>query len=286
MPVYNAGAYVVEAIESILNQTYKNIEFIIVDDGSTDGSYDIAKSYAEKDKRITLLRNKKNCGVSVTVKKALSSVKSTSTYIARMDADDIAVPKRLEKQVEYLKSHPKTVAVGGQCVLIDSRGFTIGQKTFPTKFEDIYKYIFEFVPVQQPTLMIAAKRLPEDFQFYRDGMNTAEEVELIFKLFMHGKVENLSDTLLLYRVHGKNTSFKNIKETFFLTILSRMRGIFSHGYKPTVKGVFITLAQTVTVLLLPEKVTFFLYRIIKKLDSPTFSPRLKGGLSLKISKAL
>ena len=262
MPVYNAGKYVSLAINSILSQSYRNIEFIIVDDGSTDNSYQIAKEYAKRDKRIKLFRNKKNSGISITAKRAMSH--ATGSFIARMDADDIAIPERLAKQVYYLKNHPKTVAIGGQCLLIDKNGTIIGQKNFPTDFESIYKYIFRFVPLQQPTLMINRNLLPEDFEFYRDGMNTAEEIELIFKLFMYGKVENLDDVLLMYRVHNGNTSFKDIKKTFFLTIISRIQAIFDYGYKPDFVGVMITIIQAIMVLTLSKKMIFYLYTITRK----------------------
>src|SRR3989344_7971206 len=151
MPVYNAGDFLVEAVKSILNQTYKNFEFIIVDDASTDSSYSILKQYARKDKRIKLFNNTKNKGISISVKLAISKAKGE--FIARMDADDISFPQRLEKQVEYLQKHLQTVAIGTQCLLIDKNGEIIGEKKFPQEFKDIYKYIYQFVPVQQPTLM-------------------------------------------------------------------------------------------------------------------------------------
>ena len=263
IPVYNAGKYLIPAINSILNQTYKNLEIIFVDDCSTDDSYKILKQYADHDTRIKLLKNQKQRGVSITVKKAIDM--ATGDYIARMDADDIALPDRISKQVAYLKKNERTVAVGGQCLLIDAKGHIIGKKTFPTQFKHIYKYIFEFVPVQQPTLMIAAHRLPKDFEYYRDGMNTAEEVELFFKLFQYGKVENLSEVVLMYRIHDKNTSFHNIRETFALTLISRINGVYHYGYTPTLRGILITIAQTVIVFLLPTSLTIRLYRAIRAL---------------------
>jgi glycosyltransferase involved in cell wall biosynthesis len=182
MPVYNAGEFLVDAIESILQQTYPNFEFVIVDDASTDDSYRILQSYAKRyPKIIRLYRSRTNDGVSIAVKKAINHAKGS--FLARMDADDISTPDRLSKQVSYLLRHPKTVALGGQCLIIDKDGTFIGKKTFPRQFAQIKKYIFQFVPVQQPTMMIAKDRLPKTFEYYVDGMNTAEEVELFFKLF-------------------------------------------------------------------------------------------------------
>ena len=238
MPVYNAGSYLSHAIESILNQTYQDFEFIIVDDGSTDGSWEILNEYARKNKKIKLFRQSKNYGISVTARKAI--LKTKGNFIARMDADDVALPSRLEKQISYLRTHKKTVAVGGNCILIDRNGDHVGIKTFPAKFNEIYRYIFEFVPLQQPTLMIAKKRLPKNFQYYIDGMNTAEEVELIFKLFLHGKVENLKDYVLLYRLHENNTSLIDVRKTFILTLYARLRAVIKYGYKPSLAGIITT----------------------------------------------
>lgn len=264
MPVYNAGRFVEKAVESILSQTYRNIELIAYDDFSTDDTYFILSKIAKKDKRIKLFRNEKNLGVSNTVKRAIDN--ASGDFLARMDADDIAFPTRLQKQVDFLESNRDVVGIGAQCQVIDEKGKIIGAKSFPTEFKDIYRYIFEFVPLQQPTLMIAVKRLPHDFQFYRDGMNTAEEIELIFKLFQYGKVENLPDTLLKYRIHSTNTSFKNVKKTFFLTLLSRARAVILFGYQPTVRGIFVTIAETILVFLLPKSVLLMLYSRVRHLS--------------------
>lgn len=266
MPVYNAGEFLPEAIKSILLQTYSNFEFIIADDASEDSSWQIIQNFALKYKKIMIYRNPQNLGVSETVKKAISLAKGD--FLCRMDADDITLPQRIEKQVDYLLNHKETVAVGGQCLLIDKNSNIIGEKTFPTGFSDIYKYIYKFVPLQQPTLMIARDGLPKQFKYYRDGMDTAEEVELLFKLFQYGKVENLADTVLMYRLHDKNTSLLDIRKTFLLTLLARIRGVSLYGYKPTLSGVAVTLLQSAVALLLPRKLTLFLYKKLRKMGVP------------------
>lgn len=264
MPVYNAGDFLVQSIESILKQTYKNFEFIIIDDASTDSSYQILKKFKKRDKRIRIFRiAKKNIGVSETVKYAITKAKGD--FIARMDADDVAIKTRISKQVVFLLKNRNTVAVGGQCSIINKNGEVIGEKIFPTKFKEIYSYIFKFVPLQQPTLMIARKRLPKDFEFYHDGLDTAEELELLFKLFQYGKVENLGDIVLLYRLHDKNTSLKDIKKTFLYTLLSRFRAVIKYHYRPTITGIIFTLFQALLVLLLPQTLVFWLYEKMRKL---------------------
>lgn len=281
MPVFNAEKYLREAIESILNQTYKNIEFIIVDDASTDNSWKIIKSYSGKTKVIKTIRNYTNLGISMSVKKAISDAKGD--FIARMDADDISNPKRIEKQVEYLLSKKGVVAVGTQCYIINANGEIIGEKQFPTSFEEIKKYIFEFIPVQQPSIMIAKKRLPSNFEYYKDGLNTAEEVELLFKLFTQGKVENLPETLLKYRLHGTNTSLKDIRKTFILTLISRLKALAVYGYKPTLKGVFITFVQSIAIFIIPQKYLFPLYRFTRNFS---FRKLISGSINIGVEKSL
>lgn len=264
MPVYNAGDFLVESIQSILNQTYTNFEFIIVDDASTDDSWEIMKKFKTQGIRVKIFHLKNNVGVSQTVKFAIEKAKGI--FLARMDADDIAHPKRLEKQINYLLKNKETVAIGTQCKLINKKGVTIGEKVFPTKFEDIYKYIFTFIPVQQPTLMVNRKLLPKDFEFYYDRMDTAEEVELIFKLFKYGKVENLNQKLHRYRIHDQNTSLKNLKKTFLLTLMSRIKAVYKYNYKPTIFGFISTLFQALIVLVLPAKLILRVYWFLKELN--------------------
>lgn len=262
MPVFNAGDFLVESIESILRQSYHKFEFIIVDDASTDNSWKILNKYARKDARIQIYRNQTNHGVSKTMRKALSH--ASTTFVARMDGDDIADSHRLEKQLKHLRKNKATIAVGGQCIVIDEKGRRIGTKTFPLSFEDIKAYIFTFIPVQQPTLMIAMNRLPKHVSLYENGFNTAEEVELLFKLFSYGKVENMADVLLKYRIHSTNTSFANVKQTFLLTLLSRIKAIAYYGYRPTVLGICNTFLQSILILLLPERAIFWLYRNMRR----------------------
>lgn len=269
MPVYNAESYLCDSIDSILTQTFTDFEFIIVDDASTDSSIEILKRYENKDKRIKLIRNEKNLMQGASVTRALNEAQGD--FIARMDADDISDKYRFEKQINFLRNNRKVVAVGSQCRLINKKGKIVGEKTFPTDFESIYKYIFEFCPVQQPTMMFAVKRLPFDFKFYDHGMSPVEDVELLLKLFKYGKVENMNEYLLKYRIHGENSSLRNLRKSFLLTFISRMRGILKHGYVPTPKGLLVTFAQLVIVMTLPQNVSFTLYQFAKDFTFPSLS---------------
>lgn len=271
MPVYNAGKFLAASIQSILDQSYTNFELIAVDDASEDKSWKILQEFTKKYPKIRIFRNKKHLGISNTLRILINKTKGA--YLARMDADDIAFPYRLTKQVEYLKKHKETIALGGQYVLIDKNGSIIGRRRYPEDFESIYKYIYIFNPIQQPTIMIAKYLLPKNFEYFQDGMNTAEEMELTFKLFNYGKVENLSDELVMYRIHDSNSSLINVRKTFALTLIARIKAVLKHNYKPTFVGVLITLIQTFVVFLLPQQISLFIYKKIRNTPLETISEK-------------
>ena len=117
MPVYNLENYIASSIRSILRQTYSNIELIIVDDCSTDNSYEIAQTF--KDERIRLFRNSENRGVVYSRNFAISKAKGE--YIALNDGDDISHPRRIEYQVSYMEQHPDIGVLGTFAFIIDSK---------------------------------------------------------------------------------------------------------------------------------------------------------------------
>jgi len=263
MPVYNAGNFLVDAIESLRMQTYKHWELIAVDDASTDNSLSILRSYAKKDKRIKVYENSINLGVGATGNIAIKHAKGD--FIARQDADDMSVPTRLEKLISYLLSHPKTVVVGGSLRVIDSSGNRIGVMKYPNKFETIKEMMFVSMPVSQPVFMVNRRLLPKDFVWYDCTKTVAEEVELLFKLFQYGNASNLSDILLNYRVHGKNTSLVSPKKTFYTTFWTRVRAIGRYGYRPSFKGVAVSLAQYIVVSIVPGNWIYPLYSLLRGL---------------------
>lgn len=127
MPTYNVERFVGEAVESILNQTWTNFEFIIVDDCSTDRTYDILKKYAAKDSRIRLFRNDINSKICKTLNRALSQAKGQ--FIVRMDGDDISEPTRFEKLYNYLERHKDVDLIGSDLITIDEDDHEVGRTT-------------------------------------------------------------------------------------------------------------------------------------------------------------
>lgn len=264
MPVFNAASYVSDAIDSILTQTYKNFEFIIIDDCSTDCTPKILKSYSRRDPRIRLYRNKINLGVSASADIAISLARGK--FLARMDADDISFPDRFQKQIRFLKNNPQTVAVGGQCITINSVNKIIGNKKFPTSPQAIQDMMFWAVPIQHPTLMVNLKMLPQNFVWYDRNKTSAEEINLMFRLLTIGKLANLPEFLIYYRQLPTSLSRINPKYTFYLTLLSRITA-FKIGHKPTLKALFINIAQIGAVLILPTPAINQLWNLIRGINS-------------------
>ncbi len=266
MPVYNTVSFLPAALQSIQKQTHKNWELIVIDDHSTDGSWEILQRFAKKDSRIKAIRNQKNRGVSYTANKAIKLAQSH--FIARMDSDDIASPTRLAVQLKYLVKHPEIVAVGGQCDVINEFGQVIGHKRFPTKPSQVSKMLFSFASVQQPTMMVNTMLLPKGFHWYEDGLATAEEHELLFRLLQHGQIANMPDKLLSYRMHSKNISSRHPKKDFWQIARARWNAVFKHGYKPNLQGLVSTLAQATLVISLPESVLYKLYTKLRGWSAP------------------
>jgi len=265
MPVFNAIPHLSQAIESILNQSYTNFEFIIVDDGSTDNSWKIIKSYAKKDSRIIAIKNYINLGVSLTSNIAISKAKGK--FLARMDADDISFTDRLEKQVKFLIKNPKVVATGGQCIIIDEVNNIIGNKNFPTQPSKLKDMIFWAIPMQQPSMMVNLSKLPKNFVWYTPNQSSAEEVNLMFRFMLYGQIANLEDNLLFYRHLNNSLSHKNPKDTFNLTIKSRLSAI-GLGFKPSLKAIILNLMQIIVIGLIPNNLIYEIWYRIRGVKKP------------------
>lgn len=266
MPVFNAAKFLDQSISSILNQTFSNFEFIIVDDASTDNSWKIIKSYAKKDKRIIPIKNKINLGVSLTSNIAISQAKGK--FLARMDADDISTPDRLEKQINFLKNNPNTIIVGGQCTIIDEDNRIIGIKKFPINQKQIENMIFWAVPIQQGYMMINRSLLPKKFAWYSPSKFSAEEIDLYFNLKKFGQFANLEDNLYYYRQVLSGLSHQNPKKTFWITLQSRLKAI-KNGLYPNFYAVLINLCQIITISILPNQVIMSLWHLIRGIKKPS-----------------
>lgn len=258
MTAFCAGRFIDEAIASILSQTYTNFELFIVDDGSHDDTWKRIKIYTKADKRIKAFRLKKNLGPSGASNFAIA--RSRGTYIARMDADDIATPDRLIKQVRYLESNPEIILIGGQCDLIDENGNHIGQKQFPLSHEKIVESLFMINPIQHPTWMFRKSVFDKLGISYEREYLVSHDLKILFRLLGHGMFANIPDTILAYRFRPNSITHKNPKRSFGETISVRHWAL-RKGYRPTLKALAFHSLELVLVSVLPTAVINKLFRI-------------------------
>lgn len=201
IPTYNVEKYIFEAITSILNQTYKNLEVIVVDDGSTDRTYEILTAIAATDSRIRVYRNKENKRIVDTLNTAYSYC--TGDFIARMDGDDISTPNRLEEQLSFLLKNKDIALVGSNVKMIDEDGNTIHYSRYLTKFENIQLAKKYFSPVNH--IWLAKREVYDKVGFYR--IPTVEDYDFILRAIDYGfKVSNVPGYLYFQRIRHGNTA--------------------------------------------------------------------------------
>ncbi len=198
LPVWNGESFLSTAIESILRQTFSSLELIIIDDGSTDRTGAIAEEFAAADSRVRVLHQAHE-GLSPSLNAGIAAAQGE--YIARMDADDISVPERLQKQIAYLDAHPACVAVGAWIEVIDEKGRHIGRKTFVTTHEEISSSLLGGIsPMAHPT-MVARETVLRAAGGYDAKRYPSEDLDLWFRLSERGELANLGEVLLRHRRH-------------------------------------------------------------------------------------
>ena len=205
MSVYNSASYLREAIDSILNQTFVNFEFIIVNDGSHDDSETIIRSY--NDNRITLL-NQQNTGLPSALNYGIE--RSSTEFIARMDADDIALPDRLELQYEFLIHNTGYVIVGGNAHIIDKDGSYVYTSDLKVDDEEIRK-VFPKSPFIHPSVMFRKSAYFKSGK-YPEYMFIAQDRVLFNRMAVCGKMANLNNCLIKYRIVPTSNSLKDKKK--------------------------------------------------------------------------
>lgn len=246
MGIYNCESTLKDSIESIINQTYNNWELIMCDDGSKDNTYELAKEYEKKySERIKVLKNEKNMKLAATLNKCLDHV--TGDYIARMDADDIAMPKRFEKQVNFLDTYLGYQLVGSREIVFDQKG----EKGIRSRIEEPKKTcLIKSVPFSHPTIMMRRETY-EELGGYTVSKETArcEDIDLWFRFFSKGyKGYNLQTPLLKYREGLQDFKKRKFKYSIGTAIVC-YRGYKLLGYP---KRYYIFLLKPIIASIVPN----------------------------------
>lgn len=221
MPFYNAAPFLAEAVKSMLNQTFSDFEFIIINDGSTDGSEKIIQSFS--DKRIKYILNPENMGLVYSLNKGLEAAEGA--LIARMDGDDISLPDRLKRQYEYLRMHPDADLVASQVQLINENGQHTGfwkEDRENSSPELIREYLAINNCIAHPTILAKAgiiKKLG-----YRAAQGQAEDYDLWLRWISAGKtIHKVNEVLLQHRILPNSFTRKRQKNVFYKLAATKIR---------------------------------------------------------------
>jgi len=199
MPVYNAARYLRAAIQSVLDQTYRNFELVVVDDGSEDESPAMLNEFAAADPRIKIV-SRPNTGIVGALNDGIAA--ASADLIARMDSDDLCEPERFEKQIAFLDANPDHVLVGSQVMMIDPEGASLCPKR-DTEYshEKIdAAHLAHRWPLVHPTIMMRKSAL-QAVGGYRRKYEWLEDLDLFLRLAEVGKIASVREQLLKYRVH-------------------------------------------------------------------------------------
>lgn len=205
LPVFNDRRFVGRAMQSILDQTYRDFELLIIDDGSTDGSMEIVRSF--RDPRIRIESNPRNLGLAQTLNAGLALAKSD--LIARMDADDISEPARFERQVAFLEANPQVAVVGTWATWIDENDRPFTTVEFPTQPSEIESALLEDNCIFHPSVMFRRRPVTE-IGGYSASAPLSQDYELWLRLSERHLLANLPEHLLRYRIHRNQLSVRRI----------------------------------------------------------------------------
>jgi glycosyltransferase involved in cell wall biosynthesis len=203
MAAYNAEKYIAESIGSIINQTLENHELLVINDGSTDGTQQIVEDFCKKDFRIRLINNPENRFVIESRNIGIRNARGK--YIAILDSDDLSLPDRLEKQVNYLENNPETFLVGSSAMIIDGEDRYLKDYVATIGYEKIKNGIAKDNLVYHSTAMFRNEQV-----FYREKMFFCEDYDLMLQLIADNKIiDNLPEKLVKYRSTEKSLSKRN-----------------------------------------------------------------------------
>ncbi len=261
MPAYNGEKYLAEAIESILDQTYNNFEFIIINDGSTDKSLEIIKEYAKKDKRIKIINNNKNLGISLSLNKGVITGKGK--YIAIMNQDDISLTKRFEEQIKFLEENPEVDIVGAAMETFDEEGDTFLRR-YPLTNIKIRKKIWFYSPLAHPSIMVR-KEVFKKVGLYRNWTFPCEDLEFFFRAGEKYKLANLPSVLLKHRYHKDSITMSNTKLMEKKANQIRWKYSKSPAYNFGMKEFLYNFLHLISICTIPTKFKSWLYfKLVQK----------------------
>ena len=259
IPVYNQEAYINEALKSVLNQTFESFEIIIINDGSTDKTLEIIKSF--RDKRIKIFSTK-NKGIISALNYGIE--KCTSNIVARFDGDDIMISDRLKIQYDtFIKKDP--VLLGSNAYLIDSNSNLIGKSSLPIKKKNIQSNLLKLAPSFFHSSVMFNKERIKRLGGYNFNAQFVEDYELWLSLCKEGVILNINEPLIKYRIHNESISKKNKYNAKLNSLISLKNHILNEDRLSNINYLkFKNEIQKNGFFLFVFKIDFFLWKIKSK----------------------
>lgn len=238
LSIRNNAIFLEESIKSILDQNYKNIEIIAIDDNSIDNSYSLLKKIKIKNKKVKIYKNVKNYGNAITLNRCIKKAKGD--FLVFMDPKDIMLKNKIKKQVNFLLKNSKTVAVGTQCYFLNEKNKKTGKSSFPNHPLIIKKNPMHGISIFFEGLMINRLLIPKDLLYFISNSDFLYS-NISYKLSKYGKINNINSFLFHHRRLNLNSkNFSNFLAFFKFWLLSKQgdlnvsfKTIFSTAFKYT-----------------------------------------------------
>ncbi|OGH22937.1 MAG: hypothetical protein A3F31_00515 [Candidatus Levybacteria bacterium RIFCSPHIGHO2_12_FULL_38_12] len=235
LPVYKSQDYLSDCLQSLLSQTYKNLEIIAIDDNSSDASYRILRSFAKTDKRVRTYRNKKRYGIAVSLNRAVR--RARGRFIAFMNHNDIASKERINQQIKFLLNNPKIAGVGTQARYLDKNQKRIGKSSFPLVHQGLRETLLAGLSLQPETVVLNRSLLPIDILKFKSNQYPFVYTEVFIKCIQYALFANLNTYLYFHR----KTNFTTPGRTQIIPML----------IKSWIKATTLDYTPSIRALLLP-----------------------------------
>lgn len=256
MPTYNNASFLAGALDSLLCQTYKDFELIVVNDGSTDCTEDILIDHQKMDSRLVVIDNKNNIGITKALNKGLRI--ATGKYLVRMDSDDWSYPNRVETQVLFMDNNPNVVVAGSWAEICDKDLKVVSTRCFPSKDSDIRNLILRYNPVAHSSTIWRLDKLVA-LGGYDESYKYSQDYRAYLMLGKNGMLANIPKVLVKLRKQTGSISVSKGASQEFYALKAKLLACLSLGYKASVLDVAFFVFQLLSLVLIPHRVKMFLF---------------------------
>lgn len=260
MPVHNASAYLREALNSVLAQTYPHWELVCVDDASSDDSLRILEEYAARDPRIKPFRQPGHAGIVAARNRALDEASPDSTYLAILDADDVALPDRIAAQVQFLEANPDHALVGGHTLIIDGSSRELGIRRYPADYAAICGVIGRYNPFAQSAITLRRAMLKE-IGHYDPAYPRCQDYDMWLRTASRFPVANLDRPVIRYRISAAQGKVTHLRQTLSLTLRLQRRWLFHPRFFRVQNAAYVALEHALPML--PDAAILALFKRVR-----------------------